>query len=415
MSEYKKVKWLFGKEIEAPEEWKLEKLGNICKIRKSDSILSDLYIGLEHIGQGNNLIENTGNVNEFTSTKNIFFQDDVLYGKLRPLLNKVWLATESGYCSTDILPLVPTNKILSQILLFVLTNHDFLWYAVGTSAGTKMPRTSWLNIKKFPVILPDIQEQQKIASILSGVDALIESTQSVIEKTERLKNGLMQELLTRGIGHTKFKKVKWLFGKKIEIPEEWRFFSLGKLTKITDGSHFSPTKVENGFPLATVENVKENIIDINSCYNISTTDYEKLVKNGNSPEKGDVLFTKDGTVGKTLVYQQDDTIVLLSSIAIIRKSKNFNSLFCNYMLQSKFMTKHLAKYLGGTAIKRIILKHLSKYEFLRPPLPEQQKIASILSRVDAYIQKNQQYKETLKHLKKGLMQKLLTGQIRVNI
>ena len=193
---FKKVKWLFGKEIEIPEEWKLERLGNICKIRKSSNISSDLYIGLEHIGQGNNLIESTGNVNEFTSTKNTFSQGDVLYGKLRPLLNKVWLATESGYCSTDILPLVPTNKILSQILLFVLTNHDFLWYAVGTSAGTKMPRTSWSDMKKFPVVLSNIQEQQKIASILSGVDAYIQKNQQYKEKLEKLKKGLMQKLLT---------------------------------------------------------------------------------------------------------------------------------------------------------------------------------------------------------------------------
>ena len=195
-TKFKKVKWLFGKEIEIPEEWKLERLGNVCKIRKSSSISSDLYIGLEHIGQGNNLVESTGNVSEFTSTKNTFSQGDVLYGKLRPLLNKVWLATESGYCSTDILPLVPTNKILSQILLFVLTNHDFLWYAVSTSAGTKMPRTSWSDMKKFPVVLSNIQEQQKIASILSGVDVYIQKNQQYKEKLEKLKKGLMQELLT---------------------------------------------------------------------------------------------------------------------------------------------------------------------------------------------------------------------------
>ena len=377
------MKWLFGKEIEIPEEWNLEKLGNICKIRKNNNILSDLYIGLEHIGQGNNILEDTGNVNEFTSTKNTFFQGDVLYGKLRPLLNKVWLATESGYCSTDILPLVSTNKILSRILLFVLTNHDFLRYAVCTSAGTKMPRTNWSDMKKFSVILPSIQEQQKIASILSGVDATIESTQKVIEKAEKLKRGLMQRLLTNGIGHTKFRKMKWLFGKEIEIHTEWDYQELEKKKKITDGSHYSPTKVSNGFPLATVKNVKGNLIDIDSCYQISKENYEQLVKDGNQPNIGDVLFTKDGTVGKTIVFKQTNKIILLSSLAIIRKSVNLDSDYCNYALQSKFMTKHLAKYFGGTAIKRIILHHLSKYEFPIPQLPEQTKIASILSGVDA--------------------------------
>ena len=64
----------------------------------------------------------------------------------------------------------------------------------------------------------------------------------MIEKAEKLKRGLMQRLLTKGIGHTKFKKMKWLFGKEIEIPTEWDYQELGKLTKITDGSHYSPNK-----------------------------------------------------------------------------------------------------------------------------------------------------------------------------
>ena len=72
---------------------------------------------------------------------------------------------------------------------------------------------------KIPI--PLLPEQQKIASILSGVDALIESTQKVIEKTERLKKGLMQKLLVSGIKHTKFKKVQTHFGKYKKIPEKW--------------------------------------------------------------------------------------------------------------------------------------------------------------------------------------------------
>ena len=187
---------MFGKTIEIPQEWTIKKLNEVCNIRQNDKILSNLYVGLEHIGQGNNQIESTGTTDNFTSTKNTFCKGDVLYGKLRPLLNKVWLATNSGYCSTDILPLVSTSKIHARILLFVLTSSTFLWYAVGTSAGTKMPRTSWSDMKKFPIILPNVHEQTRIASILSGVDAYIQKNQEYKTKLERLKKGLMQKLLT---------------------------------------------------------------------------------------------------------------------------------------------------------------------------------------------------------------------------
>ena len=146
---FKLVSWHYQKTIEIPKNWDVEKLGNLSKLRKNGKISSNLYVGLEHIGKGNNRLEGRGDISNFTSTKNVFFKSDILYGKLRPNLNKVWLATESGTCSTDILPIVSSNKILNQMLLWILTNRHFHSYAIGTSAGTKMPRTSWADIQKF--------------------------------------------------------------------------------------------------------------------------------------------------------------------------------------------------------------------------------------------------------------------------
>ena len=227
---YKLVKSLFGKHEEIPEEWSVTNLSNICDIRESSQIKSDLYVGLEHISQNDNQLIERGNIEEFTSNKNSFHKNDVLYGKLRPLLNKVWLATEEGYCSTDILPLQVKEKIIPTILLLILTDRRFFWYAVSTSAGTKMPRTTWSDMKNFIVFLPSLKEQQKIASILSNVDSLIQQTQKIIEQTRRLRKGLMQGLLTKGIGHTKFKKVKWYYGKEIEIPERWQIRRLNQMS-----------------------------------------------------------------------------------------------------------------------------------------------------------------------------------------
>ena len=416
-SKFKKTKWLFGKEIEVPEEWKLERLGNVCKIRKSSSISSDLYIGLEHIGQGNNLTESTGNVNEFTSTKNTFSQGDVLYGKLRPLLNKVWLATESGYCSTDILPLVPTNKILSQILLFVLTNHDFLWYAVGTSAGTKMPRTSWSDMKKFPVVLSNIQEQQKIASILSGVDALIESTQKVIEKMERLKKGLMQKLLTKGIGHTKFKKTKWLFGKEIEIPQEWNVTRLIEqcIQKPKYGAGESAIEKDLKLPRYI------RITDLNDDGSLRNKEWKSIKENAAKDyllNYNDILFARTGaTVGKSYLYTGEDGRCAFAGYLIKFQpdQTKLNSKFLFHYIHSIYYWKYIKSIQTWGVQPNINAEQYSNLLILLPPIHEQQKIASILSGVDAYIQKNQKYKKKMELLKKGLMQKLLTGQIRVKV
>jgi len=195
-TKFKKIKWHYGKMKEIPEDWSIVPLGKLCKIRKDGEIQSNLYVGLEHIGQGNNMLESIGDVKEFTSTKNIFLKGDILYGKLRPLLNKVWLAESSGYCSIDILPLIVTDNIIDKMLLLILSYHDFYWYAVGTSAGTKMPRTNWSDMKKFLIALPKIPEQKKIIHIFFNIDSKINKLESQKSQYETLKKGLMQKLLT---------------------------------------------------------------------------------------------------------------------------------------------------------------------------------------------------------------------------
>ena len=208
-----------------------------------------------------------------------------------------------------------------------------------------------------------------------------------------------------------YKLVPWLFGKEIEIPEEWEITTLKENSHITDGSHFSPPKVTKGFPMATVENLKDSSLDIDSCYNISKEDFKQLTKNNCKPEINDVLFTKDGTVGKSLVFTQNIDVVLLSSIAILKPFESLDPYFLHYSFHSEAITKFIAKFLGGTAIKRIVLKNLEKFLFPLPSLSEQQKIVTILSNVDSLIDSTSKIIENSKSLKTGLMQKLLTKGI----
>ena len=208
-----------------------------------------------------------------------------------------------------------------------------------------------------------------------------------------------------------YKLVPWHFGKEIEIPEEWEITTLKENSHITDGSHFSPPKVTKGFPMATVENLKDSSLDIDSCYNISKEDFKQLTKNNCKPEINDVLFTKDGTVGKSLVFTQNIDVVLLSSIAILKPFESLDPYFLHYSFHSEAITKFIAKFLGGTAIKRIVLKNLEKFLFPLPSLSEQQKIVTILSNVDSLIDSTSKIIKNSKSLKTGLMQKLLTKGI----
>jgi type I restriction enzyme S subunit len=180
-----------------PDEWNIVKLEDVCSVRKRGTdTQSDLYIGLEHIGQGNNQLISKGSVKDFLSEKNTFLKGDILYGKLRPLLNKVYLAEQDGFCSTDILPLITNDKILKEILVWILSSDRFVNYADSNSSGTKMPRTNWNDMKNFLIPLGMIYEQQRIASVLGKVDETVRKIQSNLEIKRQLKDQLINEFLS---------------------------------------------------------------------------------------------------------------------------------------------------------------------------------------------------------------------------
>ena len=197
------------------------------------------------------------------------------------------------------------------------------------------------------------------------------------------------------------------------VPDGWLLTTLGSNARlITDGAHASPPTCEGGKPIATVQNMLSRSIDVGSCRSISEDDFDMLVRGNCSPITGDVLFSKDGTVGKTFVYRQSDIVVLLSSIAIIRLFQDkVEPEFCSQYLLSPLFYQKLENTKSGSAIRRIVLSDLKKIELPTPPLPEQQKIAAILSSVDDVIEKTRAQIDKLKDLKTGMMQELLTKGI----
>ena len=312
-------------------------------------------------------------------------------------------------------------KFLFYYFLLFGENNNFF---IGTRNLAKQAAVPILNKTDFGtirIILPcNYDEQVRIASILSGVDALIESTQRVIEKTERLKKGLMQSLLTRGIGHTEFKKVKWLFGKEIEIPKEWNLEKLEENSTIKgrigwQGLTTAEYLKTGDYYLVTGTDFKNGKIDWKNCVYVDDIRY---AQDQNIQLKNeDVLVTKDGTIGKiAYVSTMAKSATLNSGIFVIRPiDKKYSSLFLFYILNSFYFLKFLSSLQAGSTINHLYQKNFVNFQFPLPNVSEQQKIASILSSADAYIQKNQEYKKKIELLKKGLVQKLLTGQIRVKV
>ncbi len=183
-----------------PKHWHITKLGNIIKQKKETvspcSIKTTKYIGLEHIDSGNCKIKRWGNSSEVKSIKFQFKAGDILYGKLRPYLNKAAIAEWSGVCSTDILVFEAKNRINNIFILYLIHHPNTLRYAITTSTGTNHPRTSWRMLSKLKIPLPLLLEQNKIAEILSTVDERIQLLKEKKNKLKRIKKGLMNDLFS---------------------------------------------------------------------------------------------------------------------------------------------------------------------------------------------------------------------------
>ena len=148
------------------------------------------------------------------------------------------------------------------------------------------------------------------------------------------------------------------------------------LAKLTDGSHSSPTTREDGYSYITVRDLHDGIIDTTGCKKISEIDYINLVKSGCKPTKNDVLFSKDGTVGKTAIVTEEIDFVVLSSLAILTPDmQKIDPMYLYYYLSTERFINEATENKTGVAIRRIVLKTLKTIRIPLPDLSVQKQIA----------------------------------------
>jgi len=184
-----------------------------------------------------------------------------------------------------------------------------------------------------------------------------------------------------------------------KLPKGWEIDRLMNLcSRITDGSHHSPKSVEVGLPYVTVKDVdNDGNIDLINCKKISETDFHILVKGNCQPNIGDVLLSKDGTVGKTAIVKRND-FVLLSSLAILSPNQDLDSKYLYYFLNSPNFQDTAVRAKTGAAIKRIVLRTIKEFKIPIPPLPEQKRIVSKLNALFERIDKSMALlEENIKH------------------
>jgi len=410
--------------MKIPNGWEKVQFGDVVskindKVSNREEWTFERYIGGEHFEEGEIRITRSasieGNEEVIGSAFHMRFKPgQVLYVTRNPRLRKGGMVDFEGVCSNvSFVMKADETKLLQSLLPFIIQTEDFVKHTCNNAHGSTNPFLNWKDIAKYEFLLPPIEEQKRISEVLWEIENNLEMCENDINKSIKLKEILGRELLTKGINFNELRKDKNF--EYDEINTNWKVVNLSDVCSVTDGAHFSPKECDNDKIIGNVKDMEENGFNYNACTRISNEDFEKLKKWGSSPLKGDVLFSKDGTIGRVFVFDGKKEMVLLSSIAIIRPLDNVNSYYISELFRSIIFNKQLEKLKSGTALRRIVLKSLKTFKF---PLPstesEQNKIVKKLECMNNLIYMKKKYLLNMKNLRNKLFNELLSGKLRLN-
>ena len=296
------------------------------------------------------------------------------------------------------------DSIIPEYLEYWLNSGKATTQIKNNTQGTVRDSVSYATLSKFLINLPPLPEQKKIAAILNSVDNAIQATQAVIDQTRRVKQGLMQQLLTRGIGHTRFKQTE--IG---EIPEEWKIHSLEKLCTFSNGHGFKAAEWSNeGFPIIRIQNLNGSR-EFN--YYSGKPESKWIV------ESGEFLFAWAGVKGVSFgpCIWNGPRGVLNQHIYRIRPKDGLDK---RWLFETmKLITNQIEERAHGFKYN---LLHVRKADITNqivpvPPFEEQQKISELSEEMLTLENFNLSSLNQLNKMKSGLMQDLLTGRVRVKL
>lgn len=314
--------------------------------------------------------------------------------------------------------LIFLNSLIASKIYFAYYSNSEKWrsYCVGSSGLGAQANLGTEQILNGPVLLPPLPEQKKIATILTSVDTVIEKTQAQIDKLNDLKTGMMQELLTKGIGHSNFKPLgNWHTGRIADIsqiPETWELVELGEVAKLETGHTPSRDVKEywgGSIQWLSLHDTKQ--LNTHTIFSTMLTITEAGIDNSSARllPAGTVALSRTASVGNCVLFGQE-----------MATSQDFANYVCGEKLEPTYLL-HMFKWMQhvwtklaeGSTHKTIYMPVFKRLQILLPPLEEQKKIAESATTIDYKIRKLTEKHNSLLHIKKALMQDLLTGKVRV--
>jgi len=397
-----------------PDGWKVAKISDIAEIISGQSPpgseVLEIQIGLPFIQGNAEFGERSPSPKKWCAAPPKRARaGDVLLSVRAPV-------GEANVCESDLgigrgVAAIRAKEVDPDLLFYILRSSQKALQA--KSQGSTFDAINRSDLGQMIVLVPPEKEQHAIVERLSAIDAAIEKTKAVIDQTKRLKQGLLQELLTRGIGHTKFKRTD--IG---EIPEGWNVKLLSDVAEVRTGLAKGKKQIVDPveMPYLRVANVQDGYLDLSDIklITVSGRDVSRYLLQVN-----DVLMTEGGDfdkLGRGAVWQgeiesclhQNHVFAVRCKIDVLRPS------YLSFASASPYGKRYFLSCAKQTTnLASINSSQLKAFPVLLPPIGEQDRLISLFSTVDGAIENSQVSLQKLARIKSRVSTELLSGNKRL--
>lgn len=406
---------------QVPEHWGIARIKRHASIRterRSDVPADAIYIGLEDVeaefGQYKPTSGNSRQTED--STVGIFYEQDVLYGKLRPYLRKAIVAEMGGACSTEFLVLKTGNTLPRWLHQWLLT-PDVTQQIEAGCEGAKMPRADWEHVGSIEMPTPSLEEQIQVISAVdretTRIDALITKKTRFIELLKEKRQALITHAVTKGLDpdvKMKDSGVEWIG----EVPEHWTITKLKHLSRALIGLTYAPEDVVtdgSGVTVLRSSNIQNGLLDMADIVQVRrVVDSELMVK------LGDILIcSRNGSralIGKNIQLDERSLGCTFGAFMTVVRG-NFND-YLYFVFNSTMFDANSALYMTST-VNQLTISMIANMEAPLPPGDEQRAIVEHLRKqllsLDTLLAKTQRSIDLLKERRAAFITAAVTGQI----
>jgi type I restriction enzyme S subunit len=381
--------------------WQIKKLGEVCAFDKVQGIHRGLpYVGLEHIESHTARFIGSTDPQPVKSSTFRFSNEHVLYGRLRPYLNKALAPDFEGHCSTEIFPLKPSRELSREYLLYWLLADETCERVNATCTGARMPRAQMNEVLGFEFPLPPLAEQQRIVGILDEAFAGIATAQANAEKNLQNARALFESHLQS------------VFTQR---SKGWVDTKLEAVSGFQNGFAFkSNTFKSTGAPIIRISNIQDGRIDTeNRLVFFDPKDYRENLNRYRIVED-DLLIAMSGATTGKLGFNTESTVFYLNQrVGKFEPGNKLNKRFLYHFLSTK--VEENLRISAGAAQPNLSTEQIKGFILPLPPIDEQAHVVEALESLSKETQRlatlYSRKLAALAALKKSLLHQAFTGEL----